>query len=272
MSEIKKSAVLLDGKALAEKIKSELKKDIAESGITPGLAAILVGDNEASRLYLLLKEKAAQKVGIVFNKYLCNSECYSEIDEYELTEMLRFLNKDDQVNGIILQLPLPEGFDQNKMIKLIDPAKDVDGFNGGKIIPPTIAAVIELLKSTNENLAGKKTLIIGKSDVFTEGIKNYLQQELALTDIAISNTIPDNSTDFDIIIIALGQAQALKKEQVKVSAIVIDIGINKVGDKTIGDVDPAVAEVASYLSPVPGGVGPLTVACLLRNTFELAKK
>lgn len=273
MPKTEKSAVILDGKTLAGQIKNSLKKEIAELGIAPGLAVILIGDDEASKLYIKLKEKAAAEIGIIFNKYLCNSECYQDIDEPELAEMINFLNNDRQVNGIIVQLPLPKDFSQDKIIRLIDPQKDADGFNGGEVIPPTIAAVMELLKATGENLSSKKTLIIGNSDIFTDGLEKFLRQELAINKCEVSTAgIPDDSADYDIIIIALGQAHALRKNQVKAGAIVIDVGINKQDGKTVGDVDPAVAETAGYLSPVPGGVGPLTVACLLRNTFLLAKK
>lgn len=267
----KTKAVMLDGKSLAEKIKFELKKEIADSGLNLGLAAILVGDNEASRLYVDLKEKACKEVGITFNKYLCNSECYDDIDETELLEMIDFLNRDKQINGVLVQLPLPEGFDADKVIKKIDPAKDVDGFINNKVTPPTIAAIIELLKATGENLSDKSTLMIGNSDIFINNLESHLAK-LGIKEIKKEKAIPINCADYDIIIIALGQAHVLKKENIKDDAIIIDVGINKLDGKTVGDVDPEVAERAGFLSPVPGGVGPLTVACLLRNVLELTKK
>jgi methylenetetrahydrofolate dehydrogenase (NADP+) / methenyltetrahydrofolate cyclohydrolase len=265
----KKSAIILDGKKLAEEILLQLQTKITNDGLKPGLAAILIGDDPASEIYVRLKEKAAQRVGITFHKYLSNKSCYQEIDEYELKEMLRFLNQDPATDGIVLQLPLPKRFNQSEIIKLISPKKDADGFNGGAIIPPTVASAIELLKSINKDLSEKKTLVIAKSDIFTNGMENWLDSELKIKNIKQETSIPADSNTYDIIIIALGQPLILKKEQVKKSAIVIDIGINKLNDKTVGDVDPVVAEVADYLSPVPGGVGPLTVACLLRNTVEL---
>lgn len=267
---MKSTAKILNGRELADNIKNQLAKNISQSAIRPSLAVILVGDNQASHQYVNLKEKSAREIGIDFHKYLCNSECYPDIDEYELLEMIEFLNNDNSINGIIVQLPLPKDFDQNKITKAIKPQKDVDGFNGGAIIPPTISAVIELLKATKENLISKKTLIIGKSDIFTAGMEKFLKQELQLQEFKITNSIPDDSIDYDIIIIALGQAHCLKKQHLKKDAIVIDIGINKLDGRTVGDADPKVAEIASFLSPVPGGVGPLTVACLLRNTYELA--
>jgi methylenetetrahydrofolate dehydrogenase (NADP+) / methenyltetrahydrofolate cyclohydrolase len=268
----KKSAIILDGKKLAEEILLQLQTKITNDVLKPGLAAILIGDDPASEIYVRLKEKAAQKIGINFHKYLSNKSCYQEIDEYELKEMLQFLNQDPATDGIVLQLPLPKRFNQTEIIKLINPKKDADGFNGGAIIPPTVASTIELLKAVNKDLSDKKTLIIAKSDIFTNGMEYWLNSELKIKNIKQETSIPADSNTYDILIIALGQPLILKKEQVKKSAIVIDIGINKLNDKTVGDVAPEVAEVAGYLSPVPGGVGPLTVACLLRNTVELHQK
>jgi methylenetetrahydrofolate dehydrogenase (NADP+)/methenyltetrahydrofolate cyclohydrolase len=264
-------AIILDGKKLADEMLLSVRKKIVESKHAPGLATILVGDDPASQLYVQLKEKAAEKVGINFSKYLCNSQCYSDIDERELMELIEFLNRDPMINAILLQLPLPKGFNADKIVKLISPPKDADGFNGGKVIPPTVAAVFELLRATGENLSNKKTLIIGKSDIFTKNIKKYLTQELTIKKSKIESSVPSDSNSYNIIIIALGQAGALKKKDVKPGAIIIDVGINKIKEKTVGDADPKVAEVAGWISPVPGGVGPLTVACLMRNVWELAK-
>jgi len=289
------TAVILDGKKIADEILLEVRKQIIETGLQPGLAAILVGNDPASEMYVRLKEKACLNVGINFHKYLGGNEILQDFDEAELTELIEFLNRDKQIDGILLQLPLPEGFNQDKMIKVIAPEKDADGFNGGPVVPPTVAAIIELLKATHRHagldpassikstwipgqirndkyFAGKKTLVIGKSDIFTGGIEKYLKQELGIKKISVLHSLPDNSADFDIIIIALGRARALKSSQVKTGAIVIDVGINKYDGQTVGDADPSVAKVAGWLSPVPGGVGPLTVACLLRNVLELAKK
>jgi methylenetetrahydrofolate dehydrogenase (NADP+)/methenyltetrahydrofolate cyclohydrolase len=264
---------------LADKILLEIRNEITSTGKHPGLAAILVGDDPASQIYLRLKEKAAEKIGINFSKYLCNSQCYSDIDERELTELLEFLNNDPAIDAVLLQLPLPKDFKTDKIVKLISQKKDADGFNGKKVIPPTVAAIIELLKATGENLTDKKTLIIGKGDIFTHGLERYLKKYFQpeadsplAKKISIRHQIPADSNKYDIIIIALGQAKVLKKSQVKSGAIVIDVGINKIKGQTVGDVDPQVTEVAGYLSPVPGGVGPLTVACLMRNVLELSKK
>lgn len=265
------SAKILDGKALADGILLDIRKKILETGYAPGLAAILIGDNPASQLYVDLKEKAAEKVSIRFSKYLANSQCYGDIDAYELEELIKFLNQDSDTDAILLQLPLPKEFDQNKIVKLIDNKKDADGFNRGPVVPPTISAIIELLKSSGERLTDKKTLIIGNSDIFTQEIEKYLKSELRIKKIKQKHKIPTDSNAYEIIIIALGQAGILKKPAVKPGAIIIDVGINKINGKTVGDADPEVSQVAGFVSPVPGGVGPLTVACLMRNVMELAK-
>ncbi len=271
-SKITKQAQILDGQKLAEEIELDLAKEINTSGKRPGLAAILVGDDPASELYIKLKEKKAGEVGIDFHKYLCNQACCQEITEQELEDMVKFLNEDPMIDGIIVQLPLPSQYDTQKIIDAIDPSKDVDGFHpeNTSVIPPTVASIIELLKATKEELADKKTLIIGKSSIFLNGLEKFIKQELGIKSVKTDDSIPPDSKNFDIIIIAIGRGQVLKKDMIKDGAIVIDVGINKLHQKTIGDVDPQVAEVASYFSPVPGGVGPLTVACLLKNTYLLS--
>ena len=259
---------ILNGKKIADEIKSDLARKIFKLKKKPGLAAILVGDDVASAVYIRLKEKACREVGMEFHKYLCGKEC----NEAEVIEAINFLNNDKAVDGIIVQLPLPDGFDTNKIINTIDPNKDVDGFISKNVIPPTISAVIELLKATEEKLENKKTLIVGKSDVFTSGMEDYLKSELKIKSVKIENKIPKDSNQYDVVVMALGQAHALKKKDIKSERILIDVGINKLDDKTVGDIDPECYENANYFSPVPGGVGPLTVACLLRNTYELSIK
>lgn len=274
MADNKKSAQILDGKALAEKIKSDLPKKIAHLKRRPGLAAILVGHDPASELYIRLKEKACQEAGIDFHKYLCNQPGYPRIAEKELLKMINFLNKDDSIDGILVQLPLPPGFKTEKIIEAIAKEKDVDGFNYPKIkiVPPTISAIIELLKSAPKpDYAHKNALIIIKNNRFARGLEIQLKN-LGLKNISREKKIPAHSNNYEVIIIALGQAHALKKSMIKKGAIIIDVGINRSGDKIVGDVEPKAAEAAGYFSPVPGGVGPLTVACLLRNTYFLYKK
>jgi methylenetetrahydrofolate dehydrogenase (NADP+)/methenyltetrahydrofolate cyclohydrolase len=269
----KTHTVILDGTKRATEIKQELTQQINATKKNPELAAILVGEDKASALYIKLKEKACQEIGITFHKYLSTPDCSPGITEKELVELIAFLNQDEAIDGILLQLPLPKTFDTDKVISAIDPRKDVDGFlpKQTTITPPTIASIIELLQMTGENLTHKKTLVVANSDIFLQKIKSCLNAELELDVISVTK-IPENSRDYEIIIIALGQAHILKKSMVQENTIVIDVGINTVDGKTVGDVDPEVAEVAGYLSPVPGGVGPLTVACLLRNTYILSQK
>lgn len=272
---MKKTATILDGQKIAHQIKLKLRREIKTMKQAPSLAAILVGDSPASALYVKLKRKAALEVGIMFHQYLSTADCYPNISEKELIELIKFLNHDPNTNGILLQLPLPKQYHTDKIIKTIDPAKDVDGFHpknkNSQIIPPTIGAIVELLTATKQNLTDKKTLIIGNSDIFTCELKKYLTSELKIKNITTKKSTPKNSTNFDVIIIALGQAKVLKKTMVKPGAIVIDVGINQQKDMTVGDVDEDVKEVAGFVSPVPGGVGPLTVAKVLENTVKLAQ-
>lgn len=264
-------AKILNGQELADKIKIELAKKITELKRRPGLAAVLVGDNEASATYIKLKEKACREIGIDFHKYLCPKD----IGQEELIKLMAFLNADHQIDGILLQLPLPENYETQKILDVIDKQKDVDGFfsNGekDKVVPPTISAIIELLKATEEDLKNKKTLVIAKCDIYTDKMKKYLA-ELGIDNITADSDIPQDANDYDIIIIALGQAGSLKKDMVKDGAIVIDVGINKIDGQVVGDAAENVKEKAAFVSPVPGGIGPLTVASLLKNVYELAKR
>ena len=281
----KPTAQLIDGKALAEKILLELKGKIARLKRPPGLAVILIGADPASHLYVKNKKKASQKIGLEFHEYLCNNKCRPNVTEPEILETIDFLNNDPATDGIIVQLPLPKEFNTEKIINRILPAKDVDGFhplNQKKIlagnplvIPPVIGAVNAALQATGENLAGKTAVIIAKNPVFSEPLKKDLTRQglrVKITSPADEN-LNQKTRAADLIVAALGQKHFLKKAMVKPDAIIIDIGTNLSGkNKWSGDVDPKVAEVAGWLTPVPGGIGPLTVAYLLKNTFELAKR
>ncbi len=275
----KKQAIILDGQKLAKKIKLDLAKKINHQSERPDLAVIMVGDNQASELYLKLKEKACQEIGVNCHKYLANQKCYPNISREELLKLINFLNQDREVDGILVQLPLPKKYDRQEIIKAINPAKDVDGFHPqnrrSEIIPPTVAAVIELLKATGQRLSNKKTAVVGKSEVFLKGIAAELKNRLKIkTVVEIPAEIknPENLTDYDIVVTALGRPHWLKKSAIKQGATVIDIGIAKKQERTTGDAAPEIAAKAGFLSPVPGGVGPLTVACLLRNVWLLQQK
>ncbi len=264
------SAQLIDGKKLANEILANLAKKISKLKKRPGLAAVSIGDNEASKLYLKLKEKACHNVGIDFHSYFIEKDC----SEKKVLEVIDFLNQDPQINGILIQLPLPKRFNTNKVIKAIKPAKDIDGFHPQtKIISPNILGILELIKATSENLKNKKVTILSNSKLFAKPFKKLLPQ----CKINYSNpqspisSLKSQTKNSDILITALGKPKFIKPTMIKKDAILIDVGINKVRGKTVGDIDPACDKVAAFRSPVPGGVGPMTVAMLLQNLIKMVK-
>ncbi|MCX6745558.1 MAG: bifunctional 5,10-methylene-tetrahydrofolate dehydrogenase/5,10-methylene-tetrahydrofolate cyclohydrolase [Candidatus Parcubacteria bacterium] len=261
-------AQLIDAKKIADEILLDIKKQVTKLETKPGLAAILIGDNPASKLYLKLKEKACQKVGIDFFSYFLDKNCPEE----KVLEVINFLNNDQAIKGIILQLPLPEKFNQDKLIKAIKPSKDVDGFHPqSKVISPNVLGIIELIKSTKVDLKNKKVIILSNSEIFSQPFKKLLPEskiEYVNPKSHISDLI-SHTSKADVLIVAIGQAKFIKPNMVKKDSIIIDVGINKVKGKTIGDVDPEVDKVVAFRSPVPGGVGPMTVAMLLQNLLQL---
>jgi len=263
-------AQLLDGKKLAEKILEEVRKKVAKMENKPGLAAILVGDNEASKLYLKLKEKACLETGINFHSYLLDNDCSGD----KIIEVINFLNNDPETTGIIVQLPLPAKFNTFKIIQAINPKKDIDGFQpNSPYTSPTALGIVELLKETKVNLKDKKVIILSNSEEFTQPFKKLL------SDSVIEHANPQlHTSDFgfrtsnaDVLIVAIGKPYFIKPDMIKNNVILIDVGINKMDGKTVGDIDPACDQVASWRSPVPGGVGPMTVAMLLQNLVDLVK-
>ncbi len=281
---MEKTAQVIDGKALSEKILLELKKKVADLKRPPGLAAILIGDDPASDLYVRNKEKACNKIGIIFHKYLCANKCFENTTETQILEMIGWLNKDPEVDGIIVQLPLPKQFDSKKIIKHIDPKKDVDGFHPqnkpvGKTEPlitsPLIDAVMAALLYTGESIAGRTAVVVTKNPIFSDPLITALKNKGLITKTANpkNKKLAGLTKQADVLISVAGQKKLIKKSMVKPGAVVIDVGINLVGvNKFVGDVDPKVKEVAGWLTPVPGGIGPLTVAMLLKNTYQLAIK
>src|SRR3989338_3378248 len=275
---MKKTAQLIDCKALAEKILLELKGKVAKLDRPPGLATILVGNDPASHLYVQNKKKACQKVGIEFHEYLYGEKCYPNITEPEIIKMINWLNKNDEIDGIIIQLPLPKKFDTQKIINQLDPKKDVDGFhprNKGDVIPPLIEAINLVLLYTKEDLKNKKVVIIARSPIFSNPLKKVLTRNGLRTDLVKPDdkNLKNKLKEAEILISVVGKIHFIKKSMVKSGAMVIDAGTSLISkNKWAGDVDPKVAEVAAWLTPVPGCIGPLTVAMLLKNTYELAKK
>lgn len=272
---------IIDGKLLADQIKTELSQEIATKKLNPNLAVILVGADPASQTYVGLKKKACEQIGIGFHEYLIAASCQDK----DVLDTIQFLNDDPEIDAILVQLPLPKHLDTDKIISNIKPSKDVDGFHPSNIkkllnnetdfIPGLPLGIIKLLEATKEDLSGKRAVIITKSQVFYQPLAKLLQDKKINTQIINpqEDNIKTKTLQADILIVAVGQAFFIKTDMVKPEAIVIDVGTNKIDDKyLVGDVDySGVFPMVSHITPVPGGVGPMTVAMLLYNTVQLAK-
>lgn len=277
--------VKIDGKAFSqvilEKIREEHNQLKEKYGKQAGLAVVIVGNNPASQVYVRNKMKACENVGF----YSENIELEENISEKELLQEIDKLNKNDRINGILVQLPLPSHINELKIIDSISPEKDVDGFhvaNIGKMvigdetgfISCTPYGIMQLLEEYKIEIAGKDAVIIGRSNIVGKPMALMLIQKGATVQVCNSRTknLRKKLNDADIIIVAAGVPKLLKKEDVKEGAVVIDVGINRVDGKICGDVDyEEVAEKTSYITPVPGGVGPMTIASLIKNTFKSYK-
>lgn len=271
---------ILDGRKLAAKIRAQLESDIAQSGVTPGLAAVLVGDDPASHLYVSLKEKAAQEVGMYFEKVTLPED----LDRDTLIETIGMLNGRSDIHGIIVQLPLPAHLDTNDIVHAINPDKDADGFHAEnmehffsgrvKVVSPPHAGILAFLEETGVVLANKHVVLLVNSHEFGDPLSYLLQQQGAqVHNLVQVNDYTAHTRAADVLVTAVGKANLIKAEDIKKDAIIIDVGTNKLGDKVVGDVDfESVKEKVSWITPVPGGVGPMTVAYLLKNTFDLANK
>ena len=277
--------VKIDGKAFSqvilEKIKEEHNQLKEKYGKQAGLAVVIVGNNPASQVYVRNKMKACENVGF----YSENIELDENISEEELLQEIDKLNKNDRINGILVQLPLPSHINELKIIDSISPEKDVDGFhvaNIGKMVigdetgflSCTPYGIMQLLEEYKIEIAGKDAVIIGRSNIVGKPMALMLIQKGATVQVCNSRTkdLRKKLNDADIIIVAAGVPKLLKKEDVKEGAVVIDVGINRVDGKICGDVDyEEVLEKASYITPVPGGVGPMTIASLIKNTFKSYK-
>lgn len=277
---------IIDGKKISAEIKAEIKVEVAElkekSGKLPGLAVILVGTDAASSVYVNSKEKSCLDMGFHSEKYLLGED----VSEKELLELVETLNKKEEINGILVQLPLPKHIDAQKVLDLIVPEKDVDGFhpmNAGKLAvgakdafyPCTPYGVIEMLKRSGCEIAGKEAVIIGRSNIVGKPAAMLLLQENATVTIVHSRTkdLAEVIKRADIVVAAIGKPKFITKEMVKPGAVVIDVGINRVDGKLCGDVDyENVKDVASKITPVPGGVGPMTIAMLMKNTLISFKR
>ena len=272
------AATLLDGRSLAEKIRAAVKEEVAELGALR-LATVLVGDDPASHLYISLKHKAAKEVGIE----PIDHRLPATISEAELLDFVRGLNEDDEVDAILPQLPLPEGIDEARVIRAVDPVKDVDGFhpfNAGQLylgrptlVPATPRGVLTLLDEYKIPLDGARAVVVGRSDIVGKPMAHLLLQRNATVTICHSHTddLARQTLDADVLVVAVGIAGLIGADMVKQGAAVVDVGQNRTEAGLVGDVDPGVAERAAFLTPVPGGVGPMTIASLLQNTVLAAR-
>ncbi len=286
--------IIIDGKKVAENIYSELttkcKTLIKERGVTPGLALLLVGDNPASQVYVNMKDRTCQKLGY----YSIIKTLPADTPESQVLSLIDNWNNDNKIHGILIQLPLPKHIDEQKVIERISPKKDVDGFhpiNVGKmligipaLLPCTPAGIMQLFKAYNISLSGKNAVVIGRSNIVGKPISVLMMQKdnYANATVTICHSGTPNLTDYtrnaDIIVAAIGSPEFIKADMIKEGAIIIDVGTHKIADHTLekgyrlcGDVDynSVISKVAA-ISPSPGGVGPMTIAMLMQNTYDVA--
>jgi len=277
-------AMIIDGKTIAAGIREEVRVEVdrlkREKGITPALAVILVGDNPASRIYVKNKGKASSEAGIRSIEHILPQDA----KEKEILSLISRLNNDPSVHGILVQLPLPAHIDEHSIVEAVSPQKDVDGFhpyNIGRLVtgrptfePCTPKGIMKLLDATGVPLSGKEAIVIGRSNIVGKPLALMLLKRDSTVTICHSKTenLPEKIHSSDIVIAAIGKAGFVKGEWIKQGAVVIDVGINRTDKGLVGDVEFREAgERASYITPVPGGVGPMTIAMLLSNTVEAVK-
>lgn len=279
-------AQLMNGKAISEAVRKQIKQEIdalqEEQGITPGLAVVLVGEDSASEVYVKNKEKACEEVGISFELFRLSAS----ITQQELEETICSLNDREDIDGILLQLPLPGKLNSDPVVSLIRPDKDVDAFHPENIghimrgdfiyLPCTPAGIMQMLREAGINPTGKRCVVVGRSDIVGKPMAMLLLHADATVTICHSKTenLAQICREADILVSAVGKAGFITSDMVCPGAVVIDVGMNRNAEgKLCGDVDFASVEpIASYITPVPGGVGPMTVAMLLQNTLEAAKR
>ena len=282
------AAKLLEGKVIAEELKAKIKTEVealkAKYGKTPKLLALQIGENASSAVYVKAQKKVAESLGIGYElKTVPDS-----IAQLEAEKLIKDLNNDTNITAIILQLPVPKGIDAKKLVGLIVPEKDAEGMhpqNLGKILlgqyrigPCTAMAVMELLESTKIDLYGKEAVIVGHSEIVGKPLSLMLLNKFATTTVCHIATgergvLPEHVKQAEVLIVAVGKAGLVKGDWIKPGAIVVDVGINRSGDKILGDVGfEGASQKAAYITPVPGGVGPITTTLLMRNTVELFKE
>jgi methylenetetrahydrofolate dehydrogenase (NADP+)/methenyltetrahydrofolate cyclohydrolase len=268
----------MDGKALSQRIRAEVKEEIAQLG-SLGLATILVGDDPANDIYIRRKHEAAKEVGITST----DIRLPEETSEEELLDRIAVLNADDAIDGILVQLPLPQHVSEVRVIRAVEPVKDVDGFhplNAGQLylgrpslVPATPIGIMALLAEYDVPIEGARAVVVGRSDIVGKPVAHLLLQKHATVTICHSRTrdLPRETRDADVLVVAAGRPWLVTADMVKHGATVVDVGMNRTDAGLVGDVVPAAMEVAGHMTPVPGGVGPMTIASLLRNTVLAAK-
>ncbi|MBC7338324.1 MAG: bifunctional methylenetetrahydrofolate dehydrogenase/methenyltetrahydrofolate cyclohydrolase FolD [Firmicutes bacterium] len=278
------SARIIDGKAVAEEVRAGVREEVArlkQQGILPGLAVILVGDDPASKTYVRNKERASKDAGI-------HSEVYrlpADTPEHEVLRLIGELNARPEISGILLQHPVPGHIDERRCFDAISPEKDVDGFhpvNQGRLligercfVPCTPRGILHLLDHTGVELKGKRAVVVGRSNIVGKPVALLLLSRHATVTICHSRTqdLAAETRAADVLVVAIGKARAVRGDMIKPGAVVIDVGVNPEDGKLVGDVDfESAVEVASAITPVPGGVGPMTIAMLLQNTVEAARR
>jgi methylenetetrahydrofolate dehydrogenase (NADP+) / methenyltetrahydrofolate cyclohydrolase len=272
-------AVLIDGKALSAKVRAQVAEDVKAFGEPVCLATILVGDDPASHIYVGKKHEASAEAGIESRDH----RYPSDTAESEILELIADLNADDDVDGILVQLPLPEHMDEPAVTRAVDPAKDVDGFhplNAGRLylgepllVPATPLGVMRMLEEHEVELKGREAVVIGRSEIVGKPLAMLLLAEHATVTICHSRTVDlaGHTRSADILVAAVGRPGLVTPDMVKPGATVVDVGVNRTESGLVGDVDRAVSEVAGLMTPVPGGVGPMTIAMLLSNTLRAAR-
>jgi methylenetetrahydrofolate dehydrogenase (NADP+) / methenyltetrahydrofolate cyclohydrolase len=271
-------ATLMEGGPLAARIRAEVAEEVRELGEL-GLATVQVGEDEASRIYLRRKHEAAAEAGIASHDH----KLPAETSEAELLVLVNELNADESIDGILVQLPLPDHLDEARAISAVDPRKDVDGFhpqNAGQLylgrptlVPATPLGIMALLAEHRIHLEGARAVVVGRSDIVGKPVALLLLGANATVTICHSRTaeLERHTLDADVLVAAVGVPAIIAPDMVKQGAVVVDVGINRTEAGLVGDVDPDVAGTAAYLTPVPGGVGPMTIAMLLRNTVRAAR-
>jgi methylenetetrahydrofolate dehydrogenase (NADP+)/methenyltetrahydrofolate cyclohydrolase len=272
------TAIVMDGAALAKRVRAEVAAEVQELGEL-GLATVLVGDDPASHIYIRRKHEAAGEAGI----RAVDQRLPADTSEQDVLDLVAELNADDSIDAILVQLPLPDHMDEDRVIRAVEPAKDVDGFhplNAGELylgrptlVPATPLGVMALLAEYGVELEGARAVVVGRSSIVGKPVAHLLLQAHATVSICHSRTrdLGERTREADVLVAAIGSPALIAPDMVKPGAAVVDVGINRTDDGLVGDVDPGAAEVAAFLTPVPGGVGPMTIAMLLRNTVRAAR-